>query len=154
MTFYERNLGLRARSGDPRRLTTSRSHHHLLRCPTVNCGQSREIRRTISRTMHACVTLSRSALSSALTASLSTSRSHKQARALGSERARWYYILRRSNTRDRLKRGFRPRALSLPRAALRRARMSDSRYGVLLRPSSEFRAFSAKIGNLSLYLIT
>ena len=46
-----------------------------------------------------------------------------------------------SNTRDRLKRGFRPRALSLPRATLRRKRMPGSRYDAPLRlfPTALFR---------------
>lgn len=112
-----------------------------------------EFRRTISRDApYICVWLYLRfpALTTSLTLNDHTSESPRQR-----ERTRWYYILRRSNTRDRLKRGFRPRALSLPRAALSRARMPDSRYGAsTARSSSEFRAFSAKIGNLSLYLIS
>lgn len=52
------------------------------------------------------------------------------------QRRRAVHYTSRSNTRDGLKRGFRPRARSLPHATLRRSRMSGSRYGAPLRPFS------------------
>jgi len=120
--FHERNLGLRA-SGDPRRATRSRgapSRRHLAplagRSRGTRAPPPRSTSVTYVRVTFACASLTASRVI------FSTEKTLRRA----------IYYMSRSNTRDGLKRGFRPRALSLPRATLRRARMPDSRYGALL----------------------